>query len=463
MVRVLRVALLVPLALVLVLVVAGCDGPLPVDVADTSIADAGALFDAPSDAPRTDASCATDTDRDGHVAAACGGDDCDDDDADRHPGNAETCDEAMHDEDCDLTTYGPRDQDGDGYDDAACCNVSSSGATCGDDCDDTRAGAHPSLAEVCDAFDNDCDGAVDEDVLVVVYPDHDHDGYGAGTSESRCPGSPDFAASAGDCNDEEALVSPGVPEVCDALDNDCDGAVDEAVQVLLYPDADGDGFGMGGTTGMLGCASSSGYATATGDCDDAIATIHPSAPEHCDRVDEDCSTGGGVASEEDEDDDGHAAPTATCEGGALPKDDCDDTDANGYVNVTVRHDVDGDGTCAGASYTACTDGGAPMGAHLLPCADDCLDTAAEVPDATGACPPVTISVGQEFFTCLPPSTTTYRATCPPGWRWTGDCVTSVSCTVSRATSGAGDCTVAPVCAGFFGVPCDEGITCEQIP
>lgn len=63
-----------------------------------------------------------DSDGDGMKSVACGGNDCDDNDARRFPGNAEICDTAGHDEDCDASTIGTRDSDGDGFVDAACWN-----------------------------------------------------------------------------------------------------------------------------------------------------------------------------------------------------------------------------------------------------------------------------------------------------------------------------------------------------
>ena len=77
---------------------------------------------------RCESSCASaDRDGDGHRTTACGGDDCDDMDANRFPGNAEVCDIATHDEDCDAFTFGIRDGDADGEADARCCKSSPGG------------------------------------------------------------------------------------------------------------------------------------------------------------------------------------------------------------------------------------------------------------------------------------------------------------------------------------------------
>lgn len=99
-----------------------------------------------------------DCDGDGELAMACGGNDCDDADASRYPGNPEVCDAEGHDEDCDPSTVGDTDVDGDGYVAAACCN----GVVCGPDCDDADFNRNPGAAEICDGADNDCTGGVDD-------------------------------------------------------------------------------------------------------------------------------------------------------------------------------------------------------------------------------------------------------------------------------------------------------------
>jgi hypothetical protein len=104
-----------------------------------------------------------DADADGHDAIECGGDDCDDADAMRHPGATEVCDAANVDEDCDPHTVGILDADGDGSVSSTCCNVAIDGVRiCGDDCDDGAPSRRPGAPELCDGHDDDCDGAVDE-------------------------------------------------------------------------------------------------------------------------------------------------------------------------------------------------------------------------------------------------------------------------------------------------------------
>ncbi|MFO0686751.1 MAG: putative metal-binding motif-containing protein [Sandaracinus sp.] len=220
----LTLSMLAPLAM------AGCGGDSVTPGADDAAFDAnldGATLDAPlADAPRTDVGpgCA-DADGDGVRAASCGGTDCDDTDPEIHPGQMEVCDAAHRDEDCDPSTVGFRDQDGDGYVDAACCN----GTLCGDDCNDTRPTAHPGSTEACDSFDNDCDTAIDEGVLETFYPDTDGDGFGnaAGTTVTGCTTPPGYStlAMATDCDDTMRGVNPSAMEICDAamVDENCDG------------------------------------------------------------------------------------------------------------------------------------------------------------------------------------------------------------------------------------------------
>jgi hypothetical protein len=109
-----------------------------------------------------------DADGDGHAALACGGDDCDDADPDRFPGNLEMCDERAVDEDCIPATVGIRDLDGDGETSSVCCNEAEDRRVCGPDCDDERDGPSTMGPETCDGADQDCDGTVDEEATCVL-------------------------------------------------------------------------------------------------------------------------------------------------------------------------------------------------------------------------------------------------------------------------------------------------------
>jgi hypothetical protein len=160
-----------------------------------------------------------DQDGDGDDSIACGGSDCDDTDAHRRPGATEVCDNADLDEDCNTLTFGDRDADGDDHPDASCCNVSQDGdASCGTDCDDTRPTVNSEAPEVCDGIDEDCDGAIDETVLMPLYTDGDLDGYGAGEPTMGCFLYEGMSFLGNDCDDENAAIVPGAMICLDAVD-----------------------------------------------------------------------------------------------------------------------------------------------------------------------------------------------------------------------------------------------------
>jgi hypothetical protein len=280
-----------------------------------------------------------DADGDGHAALDCldgtgapFGDDCDDADANRFPGNVEVCDANDHDEDCDSDTFGVVDRDTDGFADARCCNPTvGGGATCGTDCDDARTSVRPGQTEACNTLDDDCDGETDEGVAIARYPDADFDGHGAigATAEFVCAGVGGFAPVADDCDDTNPARHPGQVEICDGLDNDCSGTADPADStqaITWYEDADGDGFGRADVT-LVACVPPVGHSILSSDCDDTAASINPGASEVCDGIDQNCN---GVADFrlgtndfEDDDDDGLVDVRCTPVGT-----DCDDTDAD---------------------------------------------------------------------------------------------------------------------------------------
>ncbi|MES2638042.1 MAG: MopE-related protein [Myxococcota bacterium] len=143
-----------------------------------------------------------------------------------------------------------------------------------------------------------------------------------------------------DCDDQDATIFPGAAEVCDAIDQDCDGQIDEdAVDApTWYLDGDGDGYGNVDAIAVTGCAVPTGYASSADDCDDAAESIHPDAEDNWyDGTDSNCD----AADDFDQDGDGEAPI-------ALDGTDCDDEDATrgisateGWLDIGIDNDCDG--------------------------------------------------------------------------------------------------------------------------
>lgn len=361
-------------------------------------------------------STARDNDGDGSGDATCTdgagmalGDDCDDENPDRFPGNVEVCDEMNVDEDCDPETFGSQDVDVDGFVAARCCNDDGAGGmNCGRDCDDTRLNVNPTATEACDGVDNDCNGMVDDGVLQAGFADGDRDGWGADDAPMMaCPGTVGFATQGGDCADDNPARNPGQLEICDMADNDCDPDIDEdAVAVDWYADVDMDGFGDPDSV-TVSCTPVAGSVLLGTDCDDANGMINPAAVELCDGIDNDCSGAPNFAIPDTvndfEDDDGDGIADIAC-GGAFGRDcddtnpatglgsaelcdgqdnDCDDNVDEGVMTQTLFRDVDGDGfgSDVNGSFTGC---GSPMGFSAR--GGDCNDGNAMVnPDASEIC------------------------------------------------------------------------------
>ncbi len=91
-----------------------------------------------------------------------------------------------------------------------------------------------------------------------------------------------------DCNDSNADIHPAAAEVCDGLDNDCDGQPDDGLYTTWYRDADQDGWGDPERSAWACAQPGDDWIVDSGDCDDEDPAVHPAADEYCDDRDWNC-------------------------------------------------------------------------------------------------------------------------------------------------------------------------------
>jgi hypothetical protein len=121
----------------------------------------------------------------------------------------------------------------------------------------------------------------------IYYPDNDNDGYGAGAGTAACTQPANTSTNDDDCDDFVNAVNPAATEVCNTIDDNCNGSFDEGVLNTYYADGDGDGYGAGAP--IQACTQTVNTSTNDDDCDDFANAVNPGATEVCNGgVDDDC-------------------------------------------------------------------------------------------------------------------------------------------------------------------------------
>jgi len=316
--------------------------------------------------------------------------DCDDTQSGVRPGAIETCN--LIDDNCDgaidegVETIYYLDSDDDNYgnpsESTLACSAPSGYILDNTDCVDNNNLINPSQEDVCNGIDDNCVGGVDENDVcpsTAYYCDTDSDSYLSSDVSGTCGTFeciPDGCSSSqgNDCDDTTSSIKPGVAEVCNLIDDNCDGQVDEGVENTYYQDSDGDSFGNVEVIAEE-CILPDGYVVDNTDCDDTKSGVKPGATETCNLIDDNCD---GAIDESvkntyylDSDDDNYgdsAQVTLAC---TLPvgyidnSADCDDANPNinpaqndvcNDVDDNCVAGVDEDNVCPSTAYYCDGDG-----------------------------------------------------------------------------------------------------------
>ncbi len=239
---------------------------------------------------------------DGHVDNAT---DCDDETFAVNPNADEVCNGI--DDNCDDITdtdaidqpTGWSDSDRDGFGDPAGvltqCNLPRDYVFNALDCSPGDVNINPDAAEICNGIDDNCNDIVDTDTpdsaLPAWYRDSDRDQFGdPDDSAIACvPPARDYVRDNTDCGPDDINVNPDATEVCNNIDDNCSGSIDDVEELPVhYADYDRDGFGDPDASTMS-CMQPLDFVDQAGDCAPDNTDINPDATEVCNGVDDNCN------------------------------------------------------------------------------------------------------------------------------------------------------------------------------
>jgi len=334
----------------------------------------------------------------------------------------------------------------------------------------------------CDDKDNDCDGYADEGLTTTYYQDADSDTYGnAAVSQEACTKPSGYVTDNTDCDDTNININPGATEVCNGVDDDCDGLTDEDLTAPLCEEQKGVCFGSiktcGGVSGWLACDASnygSNYeepeATCDGLdndcdgstdengailCDDGVSCTVDSCNEgtdSCDNIANNALCNDGIECTQNICDETLDCtypnePSGTQCGQAR---DCEDSACSGVF--AELYPADGHDTCDGAGLCVdyscamtdsyCSDSDPNDGINTLQCGAECdQDTDCDDSD------PRTID------TC--------SGACICEYEPAGECLTDADCDDSLWCNGQETCDITGYCKPGTALDCSDSNECTD--
>jgi hypothetical protein len=211
------------------------------------------------------------------------------------------------------------------------CSMPTGATITNTDCDDTTASAYPTATELCDTIDNNCNGSTDElfktlgtscgigaclggtqictadKTSTICSTQNNVSSESCDTIDNDCDGKTDetftdlgSACGVGACSGGKKICATNLSgticstdsqsslEICDTIDNDCNGETDENLLKKFFKDLDKDTYGNANAN-RFGCEALPNEVTVSGDCNDQLANVYAGAVEFCDTIDNDCN------------------------------------------------------------------------------------------------------------------------------------------------------------------------------